>query len=50
MPQHAIVYLGGEQPSRPEEGKLHRSKYMDWLSSLGDSGLVQPIHSKIRVW
>jgi hypothetical protein len=37
MPQYAIVYLGGNQPSSPEEGKQHMSKYMDWLSSLGDS-------------
>ncbi len=39
MPQYVIVYLGGEQPSSPEEGKQHFSKYMDWLSSLGDSAV-----------
>ena len=39
MPQYVIVYLGGEQPSSPEEGKRHFSKYMDWLSSLGDSAV-----------
>ena len=39
MPQYVIVYLGGDQPSSPEEGKQHFSKYMDWLSSLGDSAL-----------
>ena len=39
MPQYMITYLGGEQPSSPEEGKLHMSKYMDWLSSLGDSAV-----------
>ena len=39
MPQCAIVYLGGDQPSSPEEGKLHMSKYMEWLSSLGDSAV-----------
>jgi len=39
MPQYAIVYLGGDQPSSPEEGKQHMSKYMDWLSSLGDSAV-----------
>ena len=39
MPQCVIVYLGGDQPSSPEEGKQHMSKYMDWLSSLGDSAV-----------
>ena len=41
MPQYIIVYLGGDQPSSPEEGKRHMSKYMDWLSSLVDS-VVSP--------
>ena len=39
MPQYIIVYLGGDQPSSPEEGKQHMSKYMGWLSSLGDSAV-----------
>jgi hypothetical protein len=39
MPQYVIVYLGGDQPSSPEEGKQHFSKYMDWLSSLGDAAV-----------
>jgi hypothetical protein len=39
MPQYIITYLGGDQPSSPEEGKKHFSKYMDWLSSLGDSAI-----------
>ena len=39
MPQYVIVYLGGDQPASPEEGKQHFSKYMDWLSSLGDSAI-----------
>ena len=39
MSQYVIVYLGGDQPSSPEEGKQHMSKYMDWLSSLGDSAV-----------
>ena len=39
MPQYVIVYLGGEQPSSPEEGKQHMSKYMGWLSSLGDAAV-----------
>jgi hypothetical protein len=41
MPHYVIVYLGGDQPSSPEEGKRNFSKYMDWLSSLGDS-VVSP--------
>ena len=36
-----MVYLGGDQPSSPEEGKQHMAKYMAWLSSLGDS-VVSP--------
>lgn len=37
MPQYMITYLGGNQPSNPEEGKQHYAKYKEWLSSLGDS-------------
>lgn len=39
MTRYLIVYLGGDQPSSPEEGKQHFSKYMEWLSSLGDSAV-----------
>ena len=39
MPQYLIVYIGGNQPSSPEESKQHMTKYMDWLSSLGDSAV-----------
>ena len=39
MSQFVIVYLGGDQPSDPEEGKQHFSKYMNWLSSLGETAL-----------
>lgn len=35
MPQYVIVYLGGDQPSSPEQGQQHFAKYMEWLSSLG---------------
>ena len=41
MPQYFITYLGGDQPSSPEEGKQHFAKYKEWLSSLGDS-VVSP--------
>jgi hypothetical protein len=39
MPQYIITYLGGNQPSSPEEGKQHFEKYKQWLSSLGDSAV-----------
>jgi len=39
--QYIITYLGGNQPSSPEEGKQHFAKYKDWLSSLGES-VVSP--------
>ena len=39
MPQYAIFYLGGNPPSTPEEGKQHFSKYMEWLSSMGDAAV-----------
>ena len=43
MSQYVIVYLGGNQPSTPEEGKQHFAKYKEWLSSLGDSA-VSPMN------
>lgn len=39
MSRYAIVYLGGNQPSSPQEGKQHFAKYMEWLSSLGDAAV-----------
>ena len=39
MAQYIITYLGGDQPSSPEEGKQHFAKYKEWLSSLGDSAI-----------
>jgi len=41
MSQYIMVYLGGDKPSSPEEGKKHFAKYMEWLASLGDS-VVSP--------
>jgi hypothetical protein len=43
MPQYVITYLGGNQPSSPEEGKQHMAKYMEWLSSLGEKA-VSPMN------
>ena len=39
MPQYVIAYLGGNQPSSPEEGKQHFAKYKQWLSSLGEAAV-----------
>ena len=39
MPQYFITYLGGDNPSSPEEGEQHFAKYKEWLSSLGDSAV-----------
>ncbi|NNF15309.1 MAG: hypothetical protein HKN70_01115, partial [Gammaproteobacteria bacterium] len=39
MPHYAIIYLGGNRPASPEEGKQHFAKYMDWLSALGDAAV-----------
>ena len=39
MAQYIIAYLGGDQPSSPEEGERHFAKYREWLSSLGDSAV-----------
>jgi len=39
MPRYIIVYLGGDQPSSPEEGQQHFARYMEWLSSLGESAV-----------
>lgn len=41
MAQYIMTYLGGNQPSTPEEGQQHFAKYKKWLSSLGDS-MVSP--------
>lgn len=46
MKQYVLVYLGGNQPSSPEEGKKHFAKYMEWLSSLGDSVVIPTIPLK----
>lgn len=46
MKQFVLVYLGGNQPSSPEEANKHFSKYMAWLSSLGDSVVIPTIPLK----
>ena len=51
MPQYIIVYLGGNQPSSPEEGKRNFAKYMEWLSSLGNSAVspANPLKDTVTV-
>lgn len=46
MPQYIFVYIGGEQPSDPEDGQKHFSKYQEWLSSLGDAVISPAIPFK----
>lgn len=43
MTQYVIVYIGGDQPSTPEQGKQHFTKYQEWLVSLGSSA-VSPMN------
>ena len=46
MKQFVLVYLGGNQPSSPEQASQHFEKYMGWLSSLGESVVVPTIPLK----
>jgi len=46
MKQFVLVYLGGNQPSDPEQGSKHFEKYMGWLTSLGDTIVVPTIPLK----
>ena len=39
MAQFVIVYIGGNPPLTPEEGKAHFAKYMQWIESLGDAAV-----------
>ena len=41
MAKFILVYLGGDMPANPEEGKMHFAKYKSWLDSLGKA-LVSP--------
>lgn len=42
MNKYIITYLGGDQPSTPEEGQEHFAKYQEWLGSLGEAA-VKPM-------
>lgn len=37
MAKFMMTYLGGDQPSSPEEGKKHFADYQAWLGGLGDA-------------
>jgi hypothetical protein len=39
MSQYIIIYLGGNQPSDPEESKQNYAKYKKWLVSLGNAAV-----------
>ena len=41
MPKYIFNYLGGDQPTNPEERKKHFEKYQRWLSALSDA-VVSP--------
>lgn len=41
MTEYLLVYLGGNPPASPEEGKKHFARYKEWLGSLGDA-VVSP--------
>ena len=43
MARYVIVYLGGDKPASPEDGKKHFAKYQEWLASLGASA-VSPMN------
>ena len=39
MAKYVMVYLGGNPPATPEEGKAHFERYKSWLGSLGDAAV-----------
>ena len=39
MSQFIISYLGGNQPTTPEQGQKHFAKYKEWLAALGDAAV-----------
>jgi len=46
MTQFVFVYLGGNQPTDPEKASNHFSKYVAWLTSLGDAVVIPTIPLK----
>jgi hypothetical protein len=43
MPKFIFVYLGGEFPENPDEGRKHFAEYQQWLDSLGKAVLSPAI-------
>ncbi len=41
MQQYIFIYLGGDYPDNPEDGKKHFEEYQGWLTALGDA-VVSP--------
>jgi hypothetical protein len=41
MADYIIGYFGGTKPASPEEGQVHRGKWMKWIEGLGDK-VVNP--------
>lgn len=41
MPQYVISYIGGSQPSSPEEGQAQMQKWKEWIGNLGPA-IVNP--------
>ena len=41
MQQYIFIYLGGDYPDNPEDGKKHFEEYQAWLTALGDA-VVSP--------
>jgi hypothetical protein len=39
MPRYIMIYMGGDQPSSPEQGQRHFARYREWLSALGDAAI-----------
>lgn len=39
MKQYIVSYLGGDQPTSPEEGKKHFAEYQQWIGSLGAAAI-----------
>lgn len=39
MNEYIMTYIGGDQPSSPEEEQKHFAKYQQWLESLGEVAL-----------
>ena len=46
MKQFVLVYLGGNPPSNEAGARLHHSKYMGWLTALGEALIIPTIPLK----